>query len=55
MAALGDSGLAVFAGSAEELAGYATRHGGDPTDPDIRVGYAQHLVNHPGDPVAARP
>lgn len=47
MAASGDSGLAVFAGSAEELAGYATRHGGDPTDPDIRAEYAQHLVNHP--------
>lgn len=47
MAASGDSGLAVFAGSAEELASYATRRGGDPTDPDIRAGYAQHLVNHP--------
>ena len=47
MAASGDSGLAVFAGSAEQLAGYATRHGDDPTDPDIRAGYAQHLVNHP--------
>jgi len=47
MAASGDSGLAVFAGVAEQLAGYATRHGGDPTDPDIRAGYAQHLLNHP--------
>jgi hypothetical protein len=47
MAASGDSGLAVVAGSAEQLAGYATRHDGDPTDPDIRAGYAQHLLNHP--------
>jgi hypothetical protein len=43
----GRTGLAVLAGSADELAGYAARVGGDPSDPDVRQGYAQHLENHP--------
>jgi hypothetical protein len=43
----GRSGLALLAGSAEELASFAARAGGDPTDPEVRQGYAQHLENHP--------
>lgn len=43
----GRTGLALLAGSAEELAGYAARRRGDPTDPEVRQGYAQHLENHP--------
>jgi hypothetical protein len=39
--------LAVVAGSVDELAGYATRRGGEPTDPDVREDYAQHLQEHP--------
>lgn len=47
---LSDSGcprLAVLAGSADELAGYASRRHGDPTDPATRQGYAEHLQEHP--------
>ena len=47
LAASGHSGLALFAGSADGLAGYAARHGGNPVDPDTRAGYAQHLTQHP--------
>jgi tetratricopeptide (TPR) repeat protein len=36
-----------LAGSADELAGYAARIGGDPTDPDVREGYTQHLESSP--------
>jgi hypothetical protein len=43
----GRTGLALLAGSADELAGYAARHGGDPTDPEVRQEYAQHLTHHP--------
>jgi hypothetical protein len=43
----GHTNLAVLAGSAEELAGYADRHGGDPADPQVRQDYAQHLTDHP--------
>jgi hypothetical protein len=43
----GRTGLALLAGSADELAGYAARIGGDPTDPDVREGYAQRLESHP--------
>jgi hypothetical protein len=43
----GRTGLALLAGSADELAGYAARRGGDPTDPEVRQGYAQHLEDHP--------
>lgn len=39
--------LALLAGAADELACYADRNGGDPTDPQIRQGYAQHLDEHP--------
>lgn len=39
--------LAVLAGSADELAGYAARRGGDPTDPQVREDYAQHVEEHP--------
>jgi tetratricopeptide (TPR) repeat protein len=43
----GRTGLALLAGSADELASYAGRVGGDPTDPDVRQGYAQYLEHHP--------
>ena len=43
----GRTQLALLAGSADELAGYAAHAGGDPTDPDVRQGYAEHLENHP--------
>jgi tetratricopeptide (TPR) repeat protein len=43
----GRTGLALLAGSADELSGYAARVGGDPTDPDVREGYAQHLESNP--------
>ncbi len=39
--------LALLAGTADQLAGYADRHGGDPTDPQVRQDYAQHLEEHP--------
>jgi hypothetical protein len=39
--------LAVLAGSVDELAGFAARHGGDPSDPQVREDYAQHLEEHP--------
>jgi SEC-C motif len=43
----GRTGLALLAGSAEELAGYAAQRGGDPTDPEVGQGYAQHLETDP--------
>ena len=43
----GHTRLALLPGSADELAHYATRGGGDPTDPEVRQGYAQHLGEHP--------
>lgn len=43
----GHTDLAVLPGSAEQLAVYADRHGGDPTDPELRQDYAQHLTDHP--------
>jgi hypothetical protein len=43
----GHTDLVVLAGSAEELAVYADRHGGDPADPEICQDYAQHLTEHP--------
>jgi uncharacterized protein YecA (UPF0149 family) len=43
----GRTDLALLAGSAEGLAGYADRHGGDPTDPQVHEDYAQHLMEHP--------
>lgn len=39
--------LALLAGAADELASYADRNGGDPTDPQVRQGYAQQLEEHP--------
>lgn len=43
----GHTRLALLAGSADELAHHATCGGGDPTDPEVRQGYAQHLGEHP--------
>ena len=37
----------LLAGTADGLAGYAGDNGGDPTDPEIRQGYAQHLEEQP--------
>lgn len=35
----GETGLVLVAGSAEALAAFATRQGGDPAEPEIRLGY----------------
>jgi len=43
----GHAWVPLLAGSADELASYAARHGGDPTDPDVREGYTRHLANQP--------
>ena len=43
----GQTRLALLTGAVEELAHYADRGGSDPTDPDVRQGYAQHLGEHP--------
>ncbi len=39
--------LALLAGTTDGLATYADLNGVDPTDPQIRQGYAQHLEEHP--------
>jgi hypothetical protein len=39
--------LGLLAGSVDGLATYADRHGGDPTDSQVRQDYAQHLTEHP--------
>ncbi len=39
--------LVLFAGAVDQLAHYADRVGSDPTDPQVRQGYAQHLAEHP--------
>ncbi|MBV9011521.1 MAG: SEC-C domain-containing protein [Pseudonocardiales bacterium] len=36
--------LVLLAGCVDELASYAERHGGDPTDPHFHQDYAQHLT-----------
>ena len=38
--------LALFVGSVDQLAHYADREGSDPTDPEVRQGYAQYLAEH---------
>ncbi len=40
------SRLALFAGAVDQLAHYADREGSDPTDPQVRQGYAQYLADH---------
>jgi SEC-C motif len=49
--------LGLLTGSVDELATYADRSGGDPTDPQVRQDYAQHLTEHPraGHPRAGHP
>jgi hypothetical protein len=42
----GRTGLALLAGSADELADYCGRNDGDPTDAQVRQSYAQHLGDH---------
>ncbi|PZS26129.1 MAG: hypothetical protein DLM61_19070 [Pseudonocardiales bacterium] len=37
----------LLAGVVDELANYADENRGDPTDPEVREGYAQHLQVHP--------
>jgi hypothetical protein len=46
----GLSGLAVLAGRVEDLARHAAAVGGDATDPDVREGYAQDLLERPWPP-----
>lgn len=36
--------LALFAGAVDQLARYAEHEGSDPTDPQVRAGYAQYLA-----------
>lgn len=43
----GHTRLALLAGAVDEFADYATHLGGDPTDPQIRAGYVQHLGENP--------
>lgn len=38
----GEARLAVFDGAVKDLADFLTRHGGDPTDPDVRQDYVEH-------------
>jgi broad specificity phosphatase PhoE len=47
LAESGHPTLAVSAGAVDELVGYAERHGGDPTDAQVRQGYVEHLEVHP--------
>ncbi|MBF9129176.1 SEC-C domain-containing protein [Plantactinospora sp. S1510] len=42
---LGRLGVGPLRGSTEDLAGYGTRQGGDPAEPQIRTGYAEDLAN----------
>ncbi len=43
---VGEPRLALFAGAVDDLADYAEREGRDPTDPEVRQDYAQHLAAH---------
>ncbi|MGH3930998.1 MAG: SEC-C domain-containing protein [Pseudonocardiaceae bacterium] len=43
----GHTRLALLAAAVDEFADYATHLSGDPTDPQIREGYAQHLGKNP--------
>jgi hypothetical protein len=47
LAESGETRLALLDGSVDELAGFASRRGGDPTDPQVRQGYVEHLETHP--------
>lgn len=47
----GHTRLAVAAGSIDELVHYAERSGGDPTEPQVRQDYAEHLTEHPRETV----
>jgi hypothetical protein len=42
----GHTDLALLAGSVDELADHAGRTDSDPTDPQVRESYAQHLEDH---------
>ncbi|RKR85846.1 SEC-C motif-containing protein [Micromonospora pisi] len=43
LAGAGRTGLSVLKGSVDGLSGFATRRNGDPTDQQVRAGYAQEL------------
>jgi SEC-C motif len=43
----GSPRVTLLAGAVDELARYADDNRGDPTDPAVREGYAQHLQEHP--------
>jgi SEC-C motif-containing protein len=47
LAEAGETKLALLDGAADELASYASRRGGNPTDPKVRQGYVEHLQAHP--------
>ncbi len=42
MSRSGETRLAVFDGDVDDLVSYLARHGGRPTDSDVRQGYADH-------------
>ncbi|MBB2947976.1 tetratricopeptide (TPR) repeat protein [Actinoplanes lutulentus] len=42
----GQSGFRLYAGTADGLAEYVGRHGGDPGDTEVRAGYARQLEGH---------
>jgi hypothetical protein len=43
----GSPRMTLLAGTVDELAHYADDNRGDPTGPEVREGYAQHLEEHP--------
>ena len=43
----GQAQVALLAGAVDELAHYADRCGGDPTDPQVRQDYAEQVGEHP--------
>ncbi|MGR6318668.1 SEC-C metal-binding domain-containing protein [Micromonospora soli] len=44
----GRTGLTMVSASVDGLTGWASRHNGDPTDPEIRTRYARELATRPG-------
>jgi hypothetical protein len=42
LSASGETRLAVFDGDVDDLSAYLDRHGGHPTDSDVRQGYVEH-------------
>lgn len=44
----GRTGLSVLSASVDGLTDYASRHDGEPTDPEVRTRYARDLATRPG-------